>query len=82
MTFSEDVDVEGFPGLTVVIGDREAKARYESGSGAEAVFAAWVSNLDLDTDGVSVKANSLQMFGGSSIEDADGTRGQSGPRRP
>ena len=56
----------------VVIGDREAKARYESASGAEAVFAAWVSNIDLDTDGVSVKANSLQMFGGSSIEDADG----------
>ena len=72
MTFSEDVVVEGFPGLTVVIGDREAKARYESASGAEAVFAAWVSNIDLDTDGVSVKANSLQMFGGSSIEDADG----------
>ena len=72
MTFSENVVVEGFPGLKVVIGDREAKARYESASGAEAVFAAWVSNIDLDTDGVSVKANSLQMFGGSSIEDADG----------
>ena len=72
VTFSEDVVVEGFPGLKVVIGDREAKARYESTSGAEAVFAAWVSNIDLDTDGVSVKANSLQMFGGSSIEDADG----------
>ena len=72
VTFSEDVVVEGFPALIVEIGDREAKARYESASGAEAVFAAWVSNTDLDTDGVSVKANSLQMFGGSSIEDADG----------
>ena len=72
VTFSEDVVVVGFPGLKVVIGDREAKARYESASGAEAVFAAWVGNIDLDTDGVSVKPNSLQMFGGSSIEDADG----------
>ncbi len=72
VTFSEDVVVEGFPGLIVEIGNREAKARYESASGAEAVFAAWVSNIDLDTDGVSVKANSLRMFGGSSIEDADG----------
>ena len=49
MTFSEDVVVEGFPGLKVVIGDREAKARYESASGAEAVFAAWVRNIDHDT---------------------------------
>ena len=63
MTFSEDVVVEGFPGLIVEIGNREAKARYESASGAEVVFAAWVSNIDLDTDGVSVKANSLQALG-------------------
>ena len=72
VTFSEDVVVEGFPGLTVVIGDREARARYESVSGAEVVFAAWVSNLYLDTDGVSVKANSLEARDSNSIEDADG----------
>ena len=72
MTFSKDVVVEGFPGLTVVIGGKEAKARYESASGAEVVFAAWVSNVDLDTDGVSVKANSLQARDSNSIEDADG----------
>ena len=72
VTFSEDVVVEGYPRLTVAIGDREAGARYESASGAEVVFATWVSNLDLDTDGVSVKANSLKARGYSSIEDADG----------
>ena len=34
VTFSEDVVVGGFPTLIMEIGDREARARYESSSGA------------------------------------------------
>ena len=55
VTFSEDVVVAGYPNLIVEIGDREARARYGSVSGGEVVSAAWVSNSDRDTDGVSVK---------------------------
>ncbi len=72
-TINKRVTVSGTPTLTLVIGTTERTARYHSGSGTDAlVFKYTVATGDGDdTDGVSVKANSLN-FNGGSIFDANG----------
>ena len=72
-TINKRVTVSGTPTLTLVIGTTERTARYHSGSGTDAlIFKYTVATGDGDdTDGVSVKANSLN-FNGGSIFDANG----------
>ena len=64
---SETVYVTGTPQLTIIIDKAEKKANYTSGSGTNAlVFQYTVAAADgKDTDGVSVKANSLALNSGT-----------------
>ena len=66
-TLSESVTVTGAPTLTIVIGTTERTASYVSGTGtSQLVFRYAVSSGDSDdSDGVSVKANSLNLNGGT-----------------
>ena len=70
LTMNETVSVTGTPQLTIVIGTTERKANYNSGTGTEAlIFRYTVVDADTeDTDGVSVKANSLGLNGGSIVD--------------
>lgn len=70
LTMNETVSVTGTPQLTIVIGTTERKANYNSGTGTEAlVFRYTVVDADTeDTDGVSVRANSLSLNGGSIVD--------------
>ena len=68
VTFSETVEVEGTPWLTLELGGGSRTATYEGGSGRVAlVFAYEVAERDSDTDGVGVEADSLT---GGTIRDA------------
>ena len=72
LTTSEAVNVTGTPQLTLVIGTAEKTANYNSGSGTTTlVFRYTVAAGDTDTDGVSVKANSLALNEGT-LEDEAG----------
>ena len=67
--FSEMVEVEGTPRLTLRVGTRTRTAGYESGTGTAAlVFAYEVLLGDEDSDGVSIEAGRIALNGGS-IED-------------
>ena len=70
LTMNETVSVTGTPRLTIVIGTTERTANYNRGSGTEAlIFRYTVVDADTeDTDGVSVKANSLSLNGGSIVD--------------
>ena len=70
LTMNETVSVTGTPQLTIIIGTTEKTANYDSGTGTEAlVFRYTVVEADTeDTDGVSVKANSLSLNGGSIVD--------------
>ena len=71
VTTSENVTVTGMPTLTIVIGNAEKTASYHSGSRTSAlVFRYPVVAGDTDTDGVSVKANSLNLNGGTIQDDS------------
>ena len=59
VTFSEDIDVNGTPKLNIKIGDKTRAASYSSTNGAAVSFTYTVVEGDVDTDGVSVEANSL-----------------------
>ena len=63
---TEAITVAGTPQLTLVIGSAEKTANYNSGSGTSAlIFRYTVLAGDTDTDGASVKANSLTLNGGT-----------------
>ncbi len=70
VTFSETVEVEGTPQLTLRVGGGDRTADYQGGTGTDAlVFVYEVAEGDEDTDGVSIDANSLSLNGGT-IKDA------------
>ena len=67
VTFSEPVDVERTPRLTLKVGERNRPAGYLDGTGTtELVFGYEVVDGDEDTDGVSIDADSLSLSGTSS----------------
>ena len=71
-TISEAVTVTGKPTLTVLVGSKERTASYQSGTGTTAlVFQYTVAAADTDdTDGVSVKGNSLKLNSGTVLDTA------------
>ena len=71
-TISEPIPVTGAPTLTLLVGKTERTAGYLSGTGTTAlVFGYTVTTADKDdTDGVSVKANSLKLKGGTMVDAA------------
>ena len=71
-TTSEAVTVTGSPSLTVVVGSAERAATYQSGSGTTAlVFRYTITASDTDdTNGVSVKSNSLKLNSGTLLDGA------------
>ena len=72
VTFSETVEVTGTPQLAIELGGGDRTADYQGGSGTAAlVFAYEVAEGDSDTDGVSVRANSLSLNGGTIRDGAD-----------
>ena len=75
LTMSENVNVDvtgGTPSLTFVVGTTEKTANYNSGTGTKLlVFRYTVVAGDTDTDGVSVKVNSLALNSGT-IKDPAG----------
>ena len=87
VTFSEPVDVERTPRLTLKVGERNRPAGYLDGTGTtELVFGYEVVDGDEDTDGVSIDADSLSPSGGtikdgsknSAVLDHDGVAADSG----
>ena len=62
-TMSESVTVTGTPQITIIIGTTERTAYYHSGSGTTELIFQYtvVTTGDIDTDGISVKANSLRL---------------------
>ena len=68
VTFSEDVLVTGRPQLTLRVGDQDRTADYDSVTDAEVLFRYRVVTGDIDTNGVSIAADSLSLNGGT-IED-------------
>ena len=76
VTFNESVTVTARPRLALEIGSETRHAVWKTGQGAGAVhrFEYTVAEDDLDTDGVAVKANSLETPTGSSIRTSVGNR--------
>lgn len=76
VTFDEAVTVtasETGPHLMLTIGERRRVAMYTGGGGTATLrFSYRVQPGDVDTNGVSVDANSLRLAGGSTIVDAGG----------
>ena len=71
VTFSEAVTVTGAPQLTLNVGGTSRTATYSSASsGANVDFTYTVQSDDLDSDGISIDANSVQLNGGT-IQDSD-----------
>ena len=67
VTFSETVEVEGTPRLTIELGSGRRTANYQGGSGtAVLVFGYEVAEGESDTDGVGVEEDSLS---GGTIRD-------------
>ena len=67
LTFSEAVTVTGTPRVTLDIGGTERTVAY-SGAGTatgQLLFSYTVQPVDQDDDGISVKANSLALNGGT-----------------
>ena len=82
MTTTAPVTVTGSPTVTVIIGDSEKRASYQSGSGsASLVFQYTVAASDGDDpNGVSVKANALT--GGTIKDTADNALNLNHPELP
>ena len=72
VTFSEMVEVEGRPQLTLRLGSGDRTADYQGGTGTAAlVFVYEVEERDEDTDGVSIEANRLSLNGGTIRDGSD-----------
>ena len=74
--FDQPVYVEGEPTFALEVGDpcgSVCEARYESGSGTDAlVFAYLVLDGDIDRNGIAIPANPIEVVYGNSIRnDAD-----------
>ena len=69
-TFNRSVTVTGTPQLTLTIGDESKDASYDrTYNNVTLQFQYTIVEGDLDTDGISIAANSLKLNGGS-IKDA------------
>ncbi len=72
VVFDLAVDVVGRPQLALTIGSQTRLASYWQGSGSRLLwFRYTVQSSDVDTDGVTVRANALSLNGGT-IKIADG----------
>ena len=71
VTFSEDVFVTGTPQLTLRVGDQDRTAIYDSVTDAEVLFRYRVVVGDVDTNGVSIAADSLSLNGGTLKDGSD-----------
>ena len=65
VTFSEAVTVLGRPNLKITIGANEAVAPYVSSTGAVVTFQYTTVEGDLDTGGISIPADSIDLNSGS-----------------
>ena len=63
--FGESVRITGMPQLTLNVGGIDRAADYYSTTGRWARFRYTVADGDMDTDGVSIDANSLSLNGGA-----------------
>ena len=70
--FSEDVTVDttgGEPKIDIVVGSQTRGPQYDSGSGSdELVFEYEVEDADVDANGASIRANSLDTNGGTILK--------------
>ena len=70
--FSEDVTVDtagGEPKIDIVVGSQTRGAQYDSGSGSdELIFEYDVEDADVDANGASIRANSLDTNGGTILK--------------
>ena len=75
VTFNEPVTVTGKPRLRLTVGEKRRWAKYDRSEedGARLIFSYKVKAADSDTDGVSIKKNSIDPNGGT-IQDPDGNR--------
>lgn len=66
INFSETMNVTGTPRVALDIGGVTRYATYQSGSGSSNLnFNYTVQNSDLDTDGISLTSNSIELNGGT-----------------
>ena len=70
VTFAEPVDVTGTPQLMINVGDTQRAADFSGNDNQVALFDYDVVTGDLDTDGISIDADSLVLNGGT-INDSD-----------
>ena len=72
VTFSESVRVTGTPEIQLQIGGTTKNVGYQSGSSTDEItFTYTIVSGDADVDGISIRANSIQLNGGS-IKDIPG----------
>ncbi len=71
VTLTEPVLVTGMPEFTIEVGVENREATYRSSSGAELVFVYQVADGDRDTYGLTIRADSLSLAGGT-IRDSAG----------
>ena len=71
VTFNEEVFVTGTPQLTLRVGDQDRTANYDSVTDAEVLFRYRVVTGDVDTNGVSIAADSLSLNGGTLKDGSD-----------
>ena len=71
VTFSETVEVEGAPQLSLRVGTRTRTAGYDSGTGTALVFGYEVADGDEDSDGVSIEAGRISLNGGTIEDEAE-----------
>ena len=69
LTFSESVTVTGAPTLLLTIGSQTRSAVWRAGQGAGTThrFEYTIAEGDLDTDGVTVRANGLALVPGATL---------------
>ena len=67
--FNKNITITGAPQLTLTIGSNSRNVTYTNSLNRSALFSYTVQSGDLDTNGVSIAANSLSLNGGT-IEDS------------
>ena len=71
VTFSKTVTVTGSPQLTLNVGGEDRTAGYERVTGSALVFSYRVDDGERDTEGVSIKSNSISLNEGMIKDSAD-----------
>ena len=79
VSFDDVVTVTGEPRMHLMVGGERKEAAYADGSGTATLeFQYAVQQDDLDEDGVSIGDNELDVFGGATIQDANGVNARLG----